>query len=276
MKLSILICTLPERKQMFDELVANLNNQINAEKETLLDRFLNNNDLSKNEVIDIFLKDDDIKTAEDKKLNQKEKKEKEKQKAIRRKLKININNFLDCLIKGSDSPSNKLDSIENLRPKDLIEIVSDDEVGINIGHKRNLLLKKATGEFIVFIDDDDAVSETYIRDIFYTIIDNPDIDCIAINGIITTNGENKCKWFISKEYKSWYEEKSVKKGVEYVTYYRTPNHISPVRRSIACNIGFPSMQHGEDYHYSMNILPFLNLEAEIKESIYHYRYKTEK
>lgn len=142
-----------------------------------------------------------------------------------------------------------------------VEIITDDSMDYNIGVKRNKLLQKAKGDYIVFCDDDDLVSFNYIDYIFRAIKDNP--DCIAINGIITTNGQNERKWFISKEYGKWYTGPDG-------TYYRTPNHISPVKRELALQAGFPEISFGEDAEYSRRLLPLLNSEAVISEPLYHY------
>lgn len=144
-----------------------------------------------------------------------------------------------------------------------VEIITDDSMDYNIGVKRNKLLQKAKGDYIVFCDDDDLVSFNYIDYIFRAIKDNP--DCIAINGIITTNGQNERKWFISKEYGKWYTGPDG-------TYYRTPNHISPVKRELALQAGFPEISFGEDAEYSRRLLPLLKTESIITEPIYHYDY----
>ena len=149
-----------------------------------------------------------------------------------------------------------------------VEILTNDEMDITVGHKRNLLLKKATGKFIVYIDDDDMVVEDYVTNIVNAIENNRNIDCIAINGTYSVDGGAKQKWFISKDYNKWYEERNI--------YYRTPNHISPVKREIALLCGFPSMSFSEDYHYSMAILPHLKKEATIEKPLYHYKFISEK
>src|SRR6478736_2156247 len=47
-----------------------------------------------------------------------------------------------------------------------VEIIIDkDNKEVSIGAKRQRLLERAMGEYVVFIDDDDLVSETYIQDI---------------------------------------------------------------------------------------------------------------
>jgi len=155
--------------------------------------------------------------------------------------------------------------LENqISKKEQIEILWDSRKDINIGKKRNDLLQKAKGDFIVYIDDDDLVSEKYVELIVNCIKSNPQIDCIGINGIITTNGVNEKKWYISKEYKTWYEENHI--------YYRTPNHISPVKREIALKVGFPEKDFSEDFEYSVGILPYLEKECLIPEPIYHYKF----
>lgn len=157
-----------------------------------------------------------------------------------------------------------LDCLESQYQGDEVEIGWDNSMDINIGQKRNRLLQIAQGDYIVFIDDDDIISSNYISLILNAIKTNP--DCIGISGIITTNGQNKQQWHISKDYGNWYESDGV--------YYRTPNHISPVRRELALQAMFPEITHGEDYHYSMRLLPLLKTEVKISGNIYHYRYAT--
>lgn len=147
---------------------------------------------------------------------------------------------------------------------ELVEILFDPSLEYNIGTKRNRLLKQAKGEYIVYCDDDDLVSPNYIHRILEATETSP--DCIGINGIITMNNGPQQQWFISKEYGSWYIDGSI--------YYRTPNHISPVRRELALLAGFPEISFGEDYAYSMALLPHLKSEVLINEPLYHYIYLT--
>jgi glycosyltransferase involved in cell wall biosynthesis len=149
---------------------------------------------------------------------------------------------------------------------DQIEILIDPRVDINIGQKRNSLLQKAKGNYIVFIDDDDHIFPNYISLILQAC--SMDSDCIGISGIITTNGHNERQWHISKEYMEWHQSG--------VIYYRTPNHISPVKRELALQAGFPEIAFGEDHEYSKRLLPLLNTETIIKENLYHYDFYEQK
>lgn len=147
-----------------------------------------------------------------------------------------------------------------------IEIIVDDSLDYNIGVKRNKLLEKATGDYIIFADDDDSISSDYIEKILKATETNP--DCIGISGTITFNGGPHKQWHISKEYGSWYQKGAV--------YYRTPNHISPVRRELALQVGFPEISFGEDAEYSKRLLPLLHSEVVIPGNLYHYDYQNPK
>lgn len=149
---------------------------------------------------------------------------------------------------------------------DRVEIIIDPSTSYNIGTKRNLLLNRAIGDYIVFIDDDDTVSADYISKILQAIETGP--DCVGISGTITTNGQNERQWHISKEFKMWYERGNV--------YYRTPNHISPVKRELALQVGFPETAFGEDAEYSSRLLPLLKTETIVKGNIYHYDFRNDK
>lgn len=154
---------------------------------------------------------------------------------------------------------------KQLKYNDTVEILFDESMEYNVGIKRNILLSRAKGEYVVFCDDDDEVSENYISLILNALETGP--DCVGINGIITTNGYDKRKWFISKEYGHWHTGSD---GI----YYRTPNHISPVKRELALKAGFPNISFGEDAIYSSRLFPFLLTEVLISEPIYHYQYNS--
>lgn len=147
-----------------------------------------------------------------------------------------------------------------------VEILVNEHETDTVGKKRNDLLTQAKGDYVVFVDSDDLVYIHYVKLILKAIQTNP--DCIGISGIMTTNGKNPVQWHISKDFKSWHKKGRV--------YYRTPNHISPVKREIALKVGFPDVSNGEDYAYSMGILPYLNTEVKIKTNLYTYLYDSKK
>ena len=151
--------------------------------------------------------------------------------------------------------------------QDEIEIiVSCDNRQKTIGTKRNELLQKSKATYICYVDDDDMVHENYISMIYKALLTNP--DCVSLKGIITTNGHNPRLFIHSIRYSSWYEQDSV--------YYRPPNHLNPILRSIATQFKFPENNYGEDADWSMQIQRsgLLKKEAEVEEPYYFYLYTT--
>lgn len=137
------------------------------------------------------------------------------------------------------------------------------------GFKRQELLHRAKGEYIVFIDDDDKPSRFYIQEMVNAC--KSGCDCISIEGLITTNGREPIRWKISKDFK---DETVIINGRKF--YNRHTNHITAVKRSIALVAGFPDKSNAEDSEYSNRLKAsgLLKTEYEIKGRMYHYQFST--
>ncbi len=154
-----------------------------------------------------------------------------------------------------------LDVLSNQKTKEVEVLVEVDDREITTGEKRNKLLKRAKGEYVAFIDDDDTVSEDYIPKILKAIKSKP--DCCGIEGIVTAKAKNRKRKFVhSMRYKSWFEKDGV--------YFRCPNHISPIRRELALRVQFPHITVGEDKVFSLKLQPLLEKEEYIEGPIYFY------
>jgi len=145
-----------------------------------------------------------------------------------------------------------------------IEILADNGPE-SVGFKRQKLIEAAQGDYVCFVDDDDNISATYISSILTALSTGPDV--VGFCGIITTNGRHAKRFKISKLCN--YEEK---RGV----YYRYNNHLSPVKRSIAVQVGYKDMSHGEDFDYATRLQPLVKTEVFIDQNLYYYRYVTNK
>jgi len=149
--------------------------------------------------------------------------------------------------------------------KDQVEIIIEADSGqLTIGHKRNMLLSTANGEYIAFIDDDDNVADTYVADILKALKSGP--DCVGIEGCLVVPNVQKDNAFLFKhsiKFAGWYTSGNV--------FYRTPNHLNPILKEIAVLAGFnPTMSFGEDSEYSKRIRRYLNEEVYIDHPIYYY------
>lgn len=154
-----------------------------------------------------------------------------------------------------------------IEDKSVVEVVIDDRVGVSTGSKRQSLLEKARGKYISFIDDDDSVPPYYIDEILKGA--QTDCDCMAINGIMTTDGTNEIDWRLSKDNPNTTIFENGK-----AIYLRTCNHIAPVKRELALLAGFPDISNGEDKEYSERLNKFLKTEFKIEHEMYHYQYIT--
>ena len=159
-----------------------------------------------------------------------------------------------------------LRQIEVHRAQSDVEILSETDNGeMSIGAKRNLLLSRAVGEYICFIDDDDMVSSDYIKKILSALETRP--DCCSLQGrIYFSKGRRQGTSRIFKhsiKYKGWYEATGI--------YYRCPNHLNVVKRIYAMATLFPEIDNGEDKDYSFRLLPLLKTEIEIEGTIYFYK-----
>lgn len=146
-------------------------------------------------------------------------------------------------------------------------IIAIDNQAISTGAKRNILYSIASGKYSVSIDDDDMVPEYYTSVLLSFC--KLDVDCFAINGYITTNGENKIDWFVSKDFNNITINRQGEK-----VYLRKSNHITPIRSELAKQVQFPDISNAEDKAFSDAINHLLITEAAIEPPMYHYRFTT--
>jgi glycosyltransferase involved in cell wall biosynthesis len=133
---------------------------------------------------------------------------------------------------------------------------------ITTGFKRNDLLRQAKGEYICYVDDDDLVSIDYIKKILLAA--ENDHDCIGMVGILRSTGEPDWTFRHSITVDRWCKDRQKK------IYFRTPNHLNPVKRRIAYLVGFKDITIGEDRDYSDRLRPLLKTETFIEDPIYYY------
>lgn len=156
---------------------------------------------------------------------------------------------------------------------DQVEIlVEADDRELTTGAKRNKLLNRATGEYVVFVDDDDSIAPQYIREIMWALRKKPDV--IGFDGWMETNGQNRQMWYISKDFP--YETRKALNGQ--ISYFRFNNHLSPIKREIAQQIGYKDITIGEDYDYALRLKEsgLIKTEVRIEKELYHYHYNDKK
>jgi len=151
-----------------------------------------------------------------------------------------------------------------------VEILSDvDDGELSVGEKRNRLLQRATGDFVVFVDDDDKVSDTYVPDVVGVL--RLDLDCVGFFGQVFFKGEFAGRMIHSVLCQSWTEEPG--------NYYRPPNHLNPIRRDIALTVPFQHIRFSEDHFWSLGLVESGLLKHEVflgHKPMYFYKCGGEK
>ena len=143
-------------------------------------------------------------------------------------------------------------------------LIDDREPPVSIGTKRQALLHKANGKYVVSVDDDDVVADDYVARILDAVKTDP--DAVGLTGELHRDGRLDRPFIANFEQTKWANEPGL--------YRRTINHICPVRRTIALRAGFPNKSFGEDSDYSNGIRPLIKTAAFIDTGpmyFYHVR-----
>lgn len=159
--------------------------------------------------------------------------------------------------------NNLRDQIKKGHYENDVEIISlMDCKTMTVGDKRNKLIELSSGEYVVFVDDDDGLPSYYIKEILQATETKP--DCIGIRGVIKYEGKIPDSGFIHSLRYNCDEE------VNLYTKGRSPNHLNPIKRSIADQVKFPSISYGEDADWAKRIYFHLKSEVLIDKIMYVY------
>lgn len=159
------------------------------------------------------------------------------------------------------------------KDKEVEILINSDNRVKKIGTKRNELLNQATGDYIVFIDDDDRVPTYYIEEIFKAIKENP--DCVGIKGVlIYDNNPSKMESF---EHHLGNPYTTITRGGHKV-HLRYPNHLNPIKKEKIEGIYFQEINFGEDAKWATEIRDQGRLSStyNIDKDMYYYLYNSQK
>jgi len=152
--------------------------------------------------------------------------------------------------------------------EDIIEIVIDeDNKEKSIGKKRQDLLERAIGKYVVGIDSDDWISEDYLNCIVTSLKENPSIDHVGFLEDCDIDGDKSISIFSIRN-KFWAENQD---GYDHI---RCANPKSVILREKALQIGYEDSRYGEDRVFSEAVTPLLSSEIFIEKSLYLYRHKS--
>lgn len=150
---------------------------------------------------------------------------------------------------------------------DAVEVLVDCDAGqATIGSKRQRLIERASGEHLAFIDDDDAIADTYRARIIDALENGP--DCVGFLSRRFLDGKQigDCSYSL----KNWRveDEMNYNEGTRY--FRRTPGHLCPIRRDLVLKTGFQPWCTGEDRDFERRIYPLLKTEVFVDAPLYDY------
>ena len=136
-----------------------------------------------------------------------------------------------------------------------------DNKSMSVGEKRNTLLDIAKGERIIFVDDDDQVTDNYVKTLLsYCELD---YDCVSI-GVRMTEKD------IERIYDYTFKANINKRDNGRFIAGRMPNHLCLWRKSVASRVRFPDRNLGEDHLWAEQQLLKGYSFHDTKEILYHY------
>jgi len=140
-------------------------------------------------------------------------------------------------------------------------IICTDNKQMRVGSKRNLLLGLASGDYISFIDDDDIVTQTYVKYLLAGMETKKDV--ILFDVEISINGER---------YKKVYYDVNFHIDSNFPNCYkRIPNHIMCWKKKII-TAKFPPINRGEDAQWSKKMKDKIKSQAKIQKTLYYYNF----
>lgn len=169
------------------------------------------------------------------------------------------------LPKSLDMLYGQLENLPNNIRKQVEILYLVDNKTIMLGDKRNLMVDMASGEYIVFVDCDDRISDDYISALLNAIETKADI--IVFQAEVSLNGNDPRICYYSKDYANDYNEPN--------SYHRLPNHICCVKKEVSKNVSFPSLKKAEDSGYAKLLKNYLRTQHVIDKVLYYYDYSDE-
>lgn len=160
---------------------------------------------------------------------------------------------------------NKLNSqiIENDLTEKIQILSFCDTRDVTVGVKRNWLLETSNSKYVCFLDDDDDISDSYVKSLYDATLS--DADCVTFLGEYHENGKIT-DFSISTMHNRNYNDTSC--------MYRLPNHLCPVKREIALACMFTDKNFGEDSDYAEKVNLMVKNEYHIKEKLYFYLFNS--
>lgn len=132
-----------------------------------------------------------------------------------------------------------------------------------VGAKRQALLEMARGDYVAFVDDDDAISERYIAELLPRCESGPDV--VTFEQMATLDaGTGKIIFDATcRMDEPWrYAD----------TARRRPWHVCAWRRELALQGVFTEKNYGEDADWVAQVAPLIRTHLHVPQVLHYYRH----
>jgi hypothetical protein len=133
--------------------------------------------------------------------------------------------------------------------------------GLSVGAKRDALKCRATGDYLVFVDDDDIVAPNYLESVLRLSESNPDI--ITFRSLY----KSSTYWGIVDMNLNHSENEQMN---DTTIVKRQPFHVCPIRTSIAQQHSFPDINNAEDWGWMVKVLSNCQKQAHSDQILHQY------
>lgn len=173
---------------------------------------------------------------------------------------------LEVIIVNDGSNDNTLELLESIKTKDKrVSIFSQENHGV--AYSRNVLLDKACGEFLLFIDADDWIEQNMIEHLIGYM--DSDIDIVFCSSDKAENNDEKDE-IISPVIEVWDQERQL---LEFMKHKRMTGMLwnKLIRKSLTDDVSFnPKTGYGEDAEFLWQILKKSRKMVVTNEILYHH------
>jgi len=133
--------------------------------------------------------------------------------------------------------------------------------GLSVGAKRDALKCRATGDYLVFVDDDDIVAPNYLESVLRLSESNPDI--ITFRSLY----KSSTYWGIVDMNLNHSENEQMN---DTTIVKRQPFHVCPIRTTIAQQHSFPDINNAEDWGWMVKVLSNCQKQAHSDQILHQY------
>lgn len=150
----------------------------------------------------------------------------------------------------------------------MVEVLIDGskrftEGGLSIGKKREALVKRASGKYLCFLDDDDMISGNYLETLLRLC--QHDVD------VVTFRNFSRLETFWMIVDMSLQHNGNDQASPDAIVN-RRPWHICPVRSLFAKMHDFPDTNYGEDWHWFEQVLKHCVTEKKTNAILHEYHH----